>query len=302
MHVAIIQVPYHIGRPHAGVGRGPGRIVLGGLDQALTGPGVETSTSTTERIDMEGEALAMVARLSERTATEVRVAVAAGRFPVVLSGDCNAAIGVLGGLAQAGCNAPGVLWFDAHGDLNTPETSTSGFLDGMALAAATGRCLDELRRAARLEPAVAESRVVLAAARDLDPAEREYLAHAPMRGVDAEALRRAGARALDPALEALRTQATELYLHLDLDALDPSEAPAAGYRVPNGISADVLAAALRTAATRFRVRALTVSNYDPTLDDDDRTLGVVMRMVHVVVRATAGNSRDRGPGTGDRGR
>lgn len=288
MHVAIIQVPYHLGRPHTGVGRGPGRIVLGGLDQALTGPGVETSASSTERIDMEGEELAMVARLSDRTAAEVRGAVSAGRFPVVLSGDCNAAIGVLGGLAQAGCNAPGILWFDAHGDLNTPETSTTGFLDGMALAAATGRCHDVLRGAARLEPPVAESRVVLAAIRDLDPAEREHLAHAPLRAVTADAMRRDGAQAMAGPFESLHADASDLYIHLDLDALDPSEAPAAGYRVPGGISANTLAAVLRAAASRFRVRALTVANYDPVLDVDDRTLGVVMRMVHVVVRAEAG--------------
>ena len=288
MHVAIIQVPYHLGRPHTGVGRGPGRIVLGGLDQALTGPGVETSASSTERIDMEGEELAMVARVSDRTAAEVRGAVSAGRFPVVLSGDCNAAVGVLGGLAQAGCNAPGVLWFDAHGDLNTPETSTTGFLDGMALAAATGRCHDVLRRAARLEPPIAESRVVLAAVRDLDPAEREYLASAPLRAVSAESMRQEGALAMAGALDALHADASDLYIHLDLDALDPFEAPAAGYRVPGGISANTLAAVLRAAASRFRVRALTVANYDPVLDEDDRTLGVVMRMVHVVVRAEAG--------------
>jgi arginase len=287
MHVAIIQVPYHLGRPHTGVGRGPGRIVLGGLDQALTGPGVETSATSAERIDMEGEELAMVARLSARTAAEVKSAVVAGRFPVVLAGDCNAAVGVLGGLAQAGGNAPGVLWFDAHGDLNTPETSTSGFLDGMALAAATGRCHDVLRTAAGLEPAIPESRVLLAAVRDLDPPEASYLAASPMRSVHASAMRHGGATAVTPPLETLRAQVRDLYLHLDLDALDPSEAPAAGYRVPDGISADTLATVLRAAATRFRVRALTVTNYDPTLDDQDRTLGVVMRMVHVVVRATA---------------
>ena len=286
MHVAIIQVPYHLGRPHTGVGRGPGRIVLGGLDQALTGPGVETSATSAERIDMEGEELAMVARISARTAAEVKGAVAAGRFPVVLAGDCNAAVGVLGGLAQAGCNAPGVLWFDAHGDLNTPETSTSGFLDGMALAAATGRCHDVLRTAAGLEP-IPESRVLLAAVRDLDPPEASYLAASPMRSVHASAMRHGGATAVAPPLETLRAQLQDLYVHLDLDALDPSEAPAAGYRVPDGISADTLATVLRAAATRFRVRALTVTNYDPTLDDQDRTLGVVMRMVHVVVRATA---------------
>jgi arginase len=302
MHVAIIQVPYHLGRPHTGVGRGPRRIVLGGLDQALTGPGVETSASSAERIDMEGEELEMVARVSARTATEVQGAVAASRFPVILSGDCNAAIGVLGGLAMAGCNTPGVLWFDAHGDLNTPETSTTGFLDGMALASATGRCHGALRAAARLETPVAESRVVLLAVRDLDPAEEEYLSRAPMRAVRADAIRHGGAASVTPVLEALHAQTADLYVHLDLDALDPADAPAAGYRVPNGISADTLAAVLRSAASRFRVRALTVTNYDPSLDDDDRTLGVVMRMVHVVVRAVAGSIRDQRAGTREWGR
>ena len=286
MHVAIIQVPYHLGRPNTGVGRGPSRLVLGGLAPALAGPGVETSASSVERIDQLSGELDMVARVTARTAHEVAQAVEANRLPVVLAGDCNACVGVLGGLARAN-RAPGVLWFDAHGDLNTPETSTSGFLDGMALAVATGRCHDVLRAAAGLERPVAEEAVVLAGARDLDPAEELHLAQSPMQLVRAAAMRTGGGDALAPALTVLHDRRADLYIHLDLDALDPSDAPATGYRVPGGISADAMAQALRLGAARFQVRALAVTNYDALRDTDDRTLAVVMRMVHTVVRATA---------------
>ena len=284
MHLTIIQVPYHLGIPRVGIGRGPGRLVLGGLTDSLAGPGVSTSVESIEQLDTPAGEMDLVQRLAARLATRVHAATDAGQLPVVLAGDCNSALGVLGGLAAAGCNAPGLLWFDAHGDVNTPETSPSGFIDGMSLAVATGRCHDDLRAASGLRQPLPEDRVVLAGVRDLDPGEEQYLVRSPIRVLRAAELRAAGPAALVPALDALARRTTDLYVHVDLDALDPAEAPATSYSTPFGLTTDTLVSALRLATARFRVRALAVTNYDPDADADDRTLAAAMRVVHAVAR------------------
>ena len=285
MHVTIIQVPYHLGRPRDGVGRGPARLVLGGLADSLAGPGVSTSTESVEQIDLPAEEPELVARVNERLAERVRFAAVSAHHPVVLAGDCNSAIATLGGLAAAGRVAPAVLWFDAHGDVNTPATSPSGFLDGMALAIATGRSHDALRRRAGLEPPLPAERIVLIGARDLDAGEEDWLAESPVRVVRAEALQSIGLAVIAAPLARVVADTADVYLHVDLDALDPADAPATGYPTPGGLTPDTLAAVLRLAVQRFHVRALAVTNYDPERDEDDRTLGAAMRVVHSVVRA-----------------
>src|SRR6478735_11713834 len=105
-------------------------------------------------------------------AKHVHAARTARRFPVVLSGNCLAAVGVIAGLGEG----TGVIWIDAHGDFNTPQTTTRGFLDGMTLATATGKCWVELANGIEGFMPVPEDAVVLIGARDLDPGEKAALA------------------------------------------------------------------------------------------------------------------------------
>jgi arginase len=142
--------------------------------------------------------------------------------PLVLSGDCPTARAVVAGL-QRRQDDLAVLWLDAHGDFNTPVISTSGYLGGMALAMLTGRTPELFEDAPGLRP-VADARVVLADARDLDPAERAALAASLVRRVPADPL------AITSALEGLGR--TPVYLHLDVDVIDSSQLP--GLRFPSG--------------------------------------------------------------------
>src|SRR5262249_19886505 len=151
-----------------------------------------------------------------------------GALPLVLSGNCNAAVGVLAGLQPT---RPAVVWFDAHGDYNTPETTVSGFLDGMALAIATGRCWRSLASTVPgFEPS-GEDQVALVGARDVDAGEAEILEKSAVRRIRVAEVRSAGVEAaFGPALAALESRSDSIYLHLDLDVLDPDEAPANPYR------------------------------------------------------------------------
>src|SRR5439155_26231921 len=134
-------------------------------------------------------------------AVEVRHAVRAGAFPIALSGNCGSAIGAIAGVGEG----TGVAWFDGHGDFNTPETTVSGFLDGMALAIATGRCFRPLARSVPGFVPVAGHDAFLVGARDLDPEERTALEGSDLGWVTVAKIRSSGAaEALRPVLEVMR--------------------------------------------------------------------------------------------------
>ncbi|HET7039128.1 MAG TPA: arginase family protein, partial [Gemmatimonadales bacterium] len=188
----------------------------------------------------------------------VAEAIRQGRLPVSVAGDCCAAIGVLAGLQRAGVD-PVVVWLDAHGDFNTPETTRTGFIGGMPLAFMVGRGDGSMLRAAGARP-VPESDVVLAGARDLDPQERVALEGS---GV----VRVSDIATVPDAVPAGRP----LYVHLDPDVLDPAEAPATGYPTAGGPSLATLREVGRRLAGTGRVVAVSLTTWDLEADRDGRT-------------------------------
>jgi arginase len=188
----------------------------------------------------KGSARAMVTRLYDQVAARVA---ASDEPAVVASGDCTTALAIVAGLQRRGL-APGVIWFDAHGDLNTPRTTRSGYLGGMALAMLTGRAGASLRDAIGLQ-AVADDSCALAGARDLDPPERELLAASGIRCVD-------DVRDLAQA----PLPAPPWYVHLDVDVIDPAELAPLRFPAPGGPSAATAAGALRALAARGPIAAI----------------------------------------------
>jgi arginase len=188
----------------------------------------------------KGPAGAMVTRLYDRVAARIA---ASDEPAIVASGDCTTALAIVAGLQRRGL-APGVIWFDAHGDFNTPRTTRSGYLGGMALAMLTGRAGATLRDAIGLV-AVADEACALVGARDLDPAERELLA--------ASGVRRVGdVRDLGDA----SLPAPPWYVHLDVDVIEPAELAPLRFPAPGGPSAATVADALLGLAARGPIAAL----------------------------------------------
>lgn len=207
----------------------------------------------------EGETTVRMGALYRALAVEVRDAVAAGRRPVSIAGDCCATIGVLAGLQHAGIE-PTLIWFDAHGDFNTWETTPSGFLGGMPLAMAVGLGEQTLLEGAGLRP-WPEKKVILTDARDLDPGERENVARSAITHLpDVNRLMETGGIPDGP-----------LYVHFDVDILNPNEAPAMNYPAPGGPSLHQLTAVFRALAATRQVVAVSISLWEPTLDSDGRT-------------------------------
>jgi arginase len=281
--IRAIVVPYELGRLRDGVGLGPERLLEAGAESALAAAGARVETELIElkeRSDNEiDDSFALIRLVSER----VRAAREAEAFPVVLSGSCFVAVGVVAGIGEP---APGVVWFDAHGDFNVPETSPSGYFDGMGLAVLTGDAWRALASAVPGASPLPETAVVLAGARDFDDAEEERLEASAIRRVPPGAL--GDSPALLSALEALDPPASGLYVHVDLDVLDIEEARVNRYSAPGGISGGELEARLRSLLTDGRVRAVSLTAYEPEGDAEARLPPIASGLLSVIGEYAAG--------------
>jgi arginase len=292
MDIHLLHVPYDTARRGERMGAGPGHLLAAGAAERLRSRGHVVRVEEIALPDDEFPAEIRTAfDLQRAVAVGVRRAVAAGSLPIVLAGNCNvAALGILAGLRARNV---GLLWFDSHGDFNTPETTIGGFLDGMALAMATGRCwVQLLERLPGFEP-VALANVLLIGARDLDPLEASLLAESRvtlLQPADVDA-------GLASALDRLGQRVRDVYLHIDLDVLDPAKhGRANALAAPNGLMVDQIVSALRVAARRFRVRGAALTAYDPAYDGDGRICRAALALLEALGDAPVSSEGDRSPG------
>ncbi|HET6763358.1 MAG TPA: arginase family protein [Longimicrobiaceae bacterium] len=297
MDLRILTVPLDAGRHEERMGRGPGALLRAGLADRLRAMGHAVEQEEVAP-DEAGSAfrteVATSFSLWARLMRSVEESRRRGEMPVVLTGNCGAALGVVGGLIAASDRPAarlGVVWMDAHGDFNTPDTSASGFLDGMSLAALVGRCW---RTLTQRTPGIAipEANVAHLGARDLDPAEEDAFAASAIARLDVRGLREgAGLTAL---LAELGGRVDALYLHVDLDVLDPREAPANTFVLPagaageappgtDGLTADELVRIVGEIAAAIPVEAVTLSAYDPAADAGGRIPPIAARALQAVL-------------------
>jgi arginase len=242
--VAVIGAGLDLGAGRRGVDMGPSAIRYAGLDDRIAelgrrcvdrGDVVTAVAEATSVVDERVRYLPQIKATCERVAEIVAGAVADGYFPLVLGGDHSVALGTLGGLARVS-GPGGVLWLDAHGDLNRPDTSPSGNVHGMPLAAALGLAGQEFESDAYTLPAVDSGRVALVGVRSLDAGERELLAELDARIFTMSDIDRMGVQAA--MREALEHVSGDGFVHLslDIDVLDPEVAPGVGTPVRGGLS------------------------------------------------------------------
>lgn len=282
MNVQILTVPYDSGVRGVRMGRGPEHLLGRGLATALANAGHEVAIET---IAIEVAGLPMEVggafQLNRLLAERVRAAVSAGALPVVLAGNCNTAAGTLAGI---GPERTGVIWFDSHGDLNTPDTTGSGFFDGMALAMVTGRCWSRLTLGIPGFLRVPDGHVVLAGARDLDPAEEALLERSEIRVISPRSLKGDGME-LERALSALAARVRRLYVHIDLDVLDRDETPANQFAAPGGPTVAEMVEALRVIGARIPVAAVALTAYDPSFDPEGTAADAAFTLLEATLAA-----------------
>jgi arginase len=218
------------------------------------------------------DAMAAVHRpLADFTEQSIR----SGSRPVSIAGDCCSAIGMAAGVQRAGLN-PVLIWFDAHGDFNTRETTPSGFLGGMPLAMLTGRGDQTMLKALGLKP-ISDDRVVLTDARDLDPAEKELVGAS-------------GVTHLKNVRDLINHPLPDgpLYVHVDTDVVDPDEAPAMNYVAAGGPSAADLDPVFEHLNLSGKLAAVSVSTWNPGLDTDGKSRKVCMHLLDTLIGSQSG--------------
>ena len=259
--IHVLAVPYDSGRRGERMGAGPLRLLDAGVVGRIEATGHEVQTTVVEiSPGLWPAEIAAAFDLAARVAVLVREAIAAGAFPLVLSGNCGpAAIGCVSGIRDVSR----VFWFDAHGDFNTPETTIGGFLDGMALATLTGRCWSQLAAGIPGFRPVSEDSVTLIGARDLDPLEAEALAVSGIRHLTAADI--------PGTLSALSSDddVAASYVHLDLDVLDPCEGLINRYSVAGGLTVAATRDALRHIRRHTGIAAASLTALDPARDVSD---------------------------------
>jgi arginase len=285
--VAIIGAALDLGSGRRGVDMGPSAIRYAGLHERLSGLGyavadwsdVETAVlEATEELDARARYLPEIKAACGRVARLVEIALAEGALPLVLGGDHSVALGTLGGLAKA--RGPGgVLWIDAHGDLNTPDTSPSGNVHGMPLAAAMGLADERFESEAWALPAVDPHRVALVGLRSLDERERERIRSIGMKAYTMSDIDRIG---IERAIrESLTHIAGPGFVHvsLDMDALDPEVAPGVGTPVRGGLSYREAHLALELVAESGLAGSFEVVEVNPILDRQNATAALAVELV-----------------------
>jgi len=276
VRVALVKMPYVGERNVPDTSRGPDYLEEGGIRKALEGQGVQVKTTDTVALTPDEETaygawnhLALAAGDMGKVVAEER---RSGYLPIGLLANCNGLLGMLSGLQHSGPTAKplrvGMVFVDAHGDFNTPETTLSGMLGGMPVAIAAGQCLTRMRIKAGLEPAIPTRHIVEVCVRDTDPLEQELLDRSDIQQLTLEDVRTRSAN-LHREMQRLSELTDVIYIHVDMDGLDPREVPGHPLTVPGGPSSAELAAALTEMFRYEKVAAFGVAS--SPFDDRDKT-------------------------------
>jgi arginase len=276
--VGIVGVPMDLGAGRRGVDMGPYAIRYAGLEHDLLGMGLRVTDYNNISVPVPesseiGNPRARFDDLIETACQELRTRVAeiaaAGHFPLVLGGDHSIAIGTVAGLLDAWGDV-GVLWIDAHGDINTPDTSPSGNVHGMPVATLLGQAGlgSRLGWGAR---SVDPRRVVLFGTRTLDPGERQRIRQLGIRMFTMSELDQRGVtRCVSEAIEQLKDSG-RIHISFDIDAVDPLEAPGVGTPWPGGLTYREAHLAMELLADTGLVASMEVVEVNPIADHENRT-------------------------------
>ena len=283
--VRIIGIPMDLGQNHRGVDMGPSALRYANLARSLRDLGYTTIDSGD--ITIPGhyvlantslqERLPHIRRACESAYILGKKAIDAGEIPIFLGGDHSASIGTVGGVTDN--TEVGLIWIDAHGDFNTPETSASQNVHGMALAILQGQGPRELVDIGRPGPKVKAENIVLLGVRDLDRKEKELIRASgctvfTMRDVD-----EVGIRALLTRILKNFKHLDKIHVSLDLDVMDPLDAPGVGTPSQGGLTYREGQLIMEILAETDKIHSLDIMEINPILDIQNRTAQMAVNLV-----------------------
>jgi len=287
--ISIIGAPMALGQTHLGVDLGPSAIRYAGLMEQLE----ELQYNSHDLGDIEINRLEKnlqptdgslryleaIVEANTKLAKTVAIEASMDRFPLVLGGDHSIAIGTLAGLANKYQNL-GVIWYDAHGDLNTDKTSPSGNIHGMPLAASLGHGHPNLTDILTTGPKVKPENVVLIGIRELDDGERELIHKLNMKVYTMHEVNRDGIhRVMEETIDYLQNRTDGVHLSFDLDSINPAEAPGVGTPVEGGVTFRESQLALEMLAESDLVTSAEFVEVNPMLDTKNQTGKVAVSLI-----------------------
>jgi arginase len=287
MKIRIIGVPMDLGGDRRGVDMGPSAIRYADLEERLEKIGhvvddfgdIKVPIPESKAIkDPTAKYLPEIVRANKILADAVAKALKEGFFPLVLGGDHSIAIGSLWGVTRVRKKV-GVLWLDAHGDFNTPETSPSGNVHGMPLAAALGRGPESLVRNDDPASRIAATNIVQIGIRDLDPLEKRALRASGIHVFTMHEIDRFGMPAVVERAMASFAGCDHIHLSFDADVLDPDEAPGVGTPVPGGLTAREAHLALELIWEKHVIGSMDFVEVNPILDEHNKTALLATELV-----------------------
>jgi len=284
----IIGVPSDLGQGRRGVDMGPSAIRYAGLNEKLTNLGCEVQdlgnvevptpeqhTVTNQKLKYLNEVTRMCTSLHD----VVRDVMTQGHIPIILGGDHSVSIGSLAGIASGG-RSFGLIWFDAHGDMNTDETTPSGNIHGMPLAVSLGIGHPDLVQLGGFAPKVKPENVVLVGARSIDEDEARLIRESGIKVYTmAEIDRRGMAVVMEEAVRIASAGTVGIHLSLDLDGLDPMFAPGVGTPVNGGVTYREGHLAMEILASSGKVISVDVVEVNPILDEENRTAAMAVELI-----------------------
>jgi len=291
-HIAIIGAPLDLGAGRRGVDMGPSAVRVANLNKRLASIGYQVedlgnvpvhqpeSLSAGPRRSMY---LPQIVETCTRLARMVERAAAQGKAPLVLGGDHSVAVGTIAGMSrhfQKRKKAMGLIWIDAHADMNTPQTSPSGNVHGMPLACCIGMGPRPLTHIYGYAPKVDPKNVALVGVREVDQLEKPHVRssgiHAfTMRDIDERGLR----AIIEEAIQIAIAGAEGFHVSLDIDAVDPREAPGVGTPVRGGITYREAHLAMETICDSGRMESMEVVEVNPVMDEANRTACLAVELV-----------------------
>ena len=288
LNISMIGVPIDFGQMRRGVDMGPSAIRYAGAVERLEALGHEVvdegdiyvPNAAKLEVHPKLRNLGAVVEACTKLAEQVATAVEHKKFPLVLGGDHSIAIGTLAGLAQYYKNL-GVIWYDAHADMNTAETSPSGNIHGMPLAVAMGLGHEKLTHIGGEQPKIDPKNLVIIGARSVDEGERELIKEKGIKVYSMHEIDRLGmAAVMEDALAYLRSREIDgLHLSLDLDGLDPMYTPGVGTPVPGGITYRESHLAMEMLQESNLLTSAEFVEVNPVLDTKNATANVAVGLM-----------------------
>ncbi|MGC9292859.1 MAG: arginase [Acidobacteriaceae bacterium] len=292
-NICILGVPLDLGQSRRGVDMGPSAVRVAGLEARLKALGhqvkdrgnISVHIAETQSVgERNARYLGPITETCTRVAGQVMEALADGETPVILGGDHSVAVGTVSGVAEFFHRKQqkiGLIWIDAHSDINTPETSPSGNVHGMPLAALMGLGLDPLKNIFDWSPKVAPENTVLVGVRDIDITERENIHRAgitevyTMRDIDERGMR----TVMEEALRAAGRGTAGYHVSLDMDWVDPEDAPGVGTPVRGGATYREAHLAMEIIADHGRMLSFEVVEVNPVIDEHNRTADLAVELI-----------------------